>query len=352
MSTDLSIRVSIAAAFLLAAAGSLAQSTPLAPREVPAKSIPVPNTVSPELQQIIAQPLRSGWNTPPTTGEGWKQLAESIRATAAPNVEAMRERLKVRVEPGTMAGVKVYTVTPDKVLPENRDRVLVQIHGGCYVLNPAEAALPEAMLIAAIGGYRVIAVDYRMPPEAFFPAALDDSMAVYKQVIAKTDPKRVGLIGTSAGGALVLEMGLRAKQLGLPLPGAISSGTPMSDSTKTGDTFYTNAMLDNVLVSTEGFCDAAAAFYAHGHDLKDPLISPIYGDMSGFPPTILTSGTRDLLLSNTVRVHRKLRNLGIDSFLQVYEGQAHAQYGRDDRIPEVREAFTEIGYFFGKHLKK
>ncbi|MDQ6628957.1 MAG: alpha/beta hydrolase [Pseudomonadota bacterium] len=340
------------AAFQLAGAAALAQPAPLAPREVPAKTIPVPNTVSPELQVIIAQPLRTAWNTPPSTPEGWRQLAESIRATAAPNVEAMRQRLKVKVEPGTMAGVKIYTVTPEKILPENGDRVLVQIHGGCYVLNPAEAALPEAMLISAIGGYKVIAVDYRMPPEAYFPAALDDAMAVYKAVIAKTDPKRVGLIGTSAGGALVLEMGLRAKQLGLPLPGAIASGTPMSDSTKTGDTFYTNAMLDNVLVSTEGFCDAAAAFYAKGHDLKDPLISPIYGDMSGFPPTILTSGTRDLLLSNTVRVHRKLRNLGIDSFLQVYEGQSHAQYGRDDRIPEVREAFTEIGTFMNSHLKR
>ena len=342
----------VVAAFQLAAAAAFAQSATLAPREVPAKTIPVPNTVSPELQQIIAQPLRTAWNTPPTTPEGWKQLAESLRAAAAPNVEAMRKRLQVKVEPGTMAGVKIYTVSPENLPPDNRDRVLVQIHGGCYVLNPAEAALPEALLIAAIGGYRVIAVDYRMPPEAYFPAALDDAMAVYKEVISKTDPKRVGLIGTSAGGALVLEMGLRAKQLGLPLPGAIASGTPMSDSTKTGDTFYTNAMLDNVLVSTEGFCDAAAAFYAKGHDLKDPLISPVYGDMSGFPPTILTSGTRDLLLSNTVRVHRKLRNLGIDSFLQVYEGQSHAQYGRDDRIPEVREAFTEIGAFFNTHLNK
>ena len=352
MLSTLSRRSALVAAFLLAAPGVFAQSAPLAPREVPAKTIPVPTTVSPEMQQIIAQPLRSGWNTPPTTAEGWKQLAETIRAGAAPNVEAMRQRLKVQVEPGMLAGVKIYTITPEKVLPDNRDRTLVQIHGGCYVLNPAEAALPEAMLIAAIGGYRVIAVDYRMPPDAYFPAALDDSMAVYKAVIAKTDPKRVGLIGTSAGGALVLEMGLRAKQLGLPMPGAIASGTPMSDSTKTGDTFYTNAMLDNVLVSTEGFCDAAAAFYANGHDLKDPLISPIYGDMSGFPPTILTSGTRDLLLSNTVRVHRKLRNLGIESFLQVYEGQSHAQYGRDDRIPEVRETFTEIAYFLNKHLKK
>src|SRR5206468_9194106 len=206
--------------------------------------------------------------------------------------------------------------------------------------------------IAAIGGYKVIAVDYRMPPEAYFPAALDDSMAVYKEVIGKTDPKRVGLIGTSAGGALVLEMGLRAKQLGLPMPGAIASGTPMSDSTKTGDTFYTNAMLDNVLVSTEGFCDAAAAFYAKGHDLKDPLISPVYGDMSGFPPTILTSGTRDLLLSNTVRVHRKLRQAGVEAMLQVFEGQSHAQYYRDDTSPEAKEAFEEIAGFFDKHLGK
>ena len=346
-------RCAITASLLsIAATVALAQSAALAPRDVPSKSIPVPTTVSPELQKIIAQPLRTAWDTPPKTPEGWKQLAEATRTNAAPNVEAMRQRLNVHVEPGTMAGVKIYTVTPEKIRPENANRTLVQIHGGCYVLNPAEAALPEAMLIAAIGGYRVIAVDYRMPPEAFFPAALDDSMAVYKAIIAKVDPKRVGLIGTSAGGALVLQMGLRAKQLGLPLPGAIASGTPMSDSTKTGDTFYTNAMLDNVLVSTEGFCDAAAAFYANGHDMKDPLISPVYGDMSGFPPTILTSGTRDLLLSNTVRVHRKLRNLGIDSFLQVYEGQSHAQYGRDDRIPEVREAFGEIADYFGKHLKR
>jgi monoterpene epsilon-lactone hydrolase len=147
-------------------------------------------------------------------------------------------------------------------------------------------------------------------------------------------------------------MGLRAKIENLPMVGAIASGTPMSDSTKTGDSFQTNAMVDNVLVSTEGFCDAAAAFYAKGHSLADPLISPVYGDMNGFPPTILTSGTRDLLLSNTVRVHRKLRNLGIDSFLQVYEGQSHAYYGRDDRIPETQEAFKEIALFFNTRLAK
>ena len=126
----------------------------------------------------------------------------------------------------------------------------------------------------------------------------------------------------------------------------------MSDVTKTGDSFYTNEKLDNILVSRDGFCDAATLIYAHGHDLKDPLISPVYGDMHGFPPTILTTGTRDLLLSNTVRVHRNLRRAGVEASLQVYEGESHAQYQADDTAPESKEAFGEIASFFGAHLGK
>jgi len=145
-------------------------------------------------------------------------------------------------------------------------------------------------------------------------------------------------------------MMLRAKQLGLPMPGAIAPSTPMSDVTKVGDSFYTNEMVDNVLVSPDGFCDAATKVYAHGHDLRDPLLSPVYGDMSGFPPAILTTGTRDLLLSNTVRVHRKLRAAGVEAQLEVFEGESHAQFSRDDRLPEAKEAFGEIAGFFNNHL--
>ncbi len=226
------------------------------------------------------------------------------------NLPAWREHLHVKVEPGVMDGVKVFTVTPEVVAPENRDRLLIHVHGGCYVFSPGEAATAEAILMAGFGHIKVISVDYRMPPEAYFPAALDDAVTVWKAALKTNDPKKMGFIGTSAGGALTLEMVLRAKELNLPLPGAVASGTPMSDVTKTGDSFHTNEKVDNVLVSTSGFCDAAAAFYAHGHDLADPLLSPVNGDMHGFPPTILTTGTRDLLLSNTVRVHRKLRNAG------------------------------------------
>ena len=136
------------------------------------------------------------------------------------------------------------------------------------------------------------------------------------------------------------------------MPGAIAPGSPMSDVTKRGDSFYTNEMVDNILVSRDGFCHAATVIYANGHYLADPLLSPVNGDMHGFPPAILTTGTRDLLLSNTVRVHRKLRRAGVDAELVVFEGQSHAQYQFDDRVPETKEAFGEIAGFFGKHLGK
>lgn len=341
------------ASFLSLAAATLLATSANAQQEIPAKTLPVPTAdVSPQLQKIIGMPLRNGWNVLPKTGEEWKPVAD---AGAEPTIKALPgllERMKVKVEKQTIDGVRVFIVTPATIKPENQGRTIIHMHGGCYVLNPREAALPEAVLLAGFGGFKVISVDYRMPPEAYFPAALDDGMTVYKNALKTTDAKHIGIIGTSAGGALVLEMGLRAKQLNLPMMGAIASGTPMSDVTKQGDTFYTNEMVDNVLVSRDGFCDAGVKVYAAGHDLKDPLISPVYGDFTGFAPTILTSGTRDLLLSNTVRVHRKLRDLNIEAFLQVFEGQSHAQYGRDDTAPETKAAFTEIAGFFDKHLAK
>jgi acetyl esterase/lipase len=334
----------------LASTAAHAQSYNEESLQVPAKSLPVPSDVSPEMQQLIAAPRNPNWDHLFKTGEEWRKAADEQAAKAVQALPALRQRLHVSVKTDTIDGARVFILTPDVIPPAHKDKLLINVHGGCYVLFPGESGTSEAIMMAGFGHFKVISVDYRMPPEAYFPGALDDAMTVYKASLKTTDPKNIAVFGTSAGGALTLEMMLRANQEGLPMPGAIAPGTPMSDATKTGDSFYTNEMVDNVLVSRDGFCDAATVVYAHGHSLTDPLISPVYGDMHGFPPAILTTGTRDLLLSNTVRVHRKLREAGVDAQLQVFEGESHAQYEFDDRAPETKEAFGEITTFFDKHL--
>jgi len=340
------------AALALAAGAASTNVTWAQERTVPARVLPVPTDVSPQMQAIIARPIAPNFNVIPKTVEEWTARQKASAESGAQAAAAMAQRLHVTVETGKMGGVTVYTVTPAKVAPANRDRLLIHIHGGCYVLGGGPGAVSEAVLMAAIGGYKVISVDYRMPPAAYFPAALDDVVTVWREALKTHPAGRMAIFGSSAGGALTLETVLRLKQLGLPLPAAIAPGTPMADLTGVGDSFQTNAMVDNVLVSHEGFCDPAARFYAHGHDLEDPLLSPVYGDLHGFPPAILTTGTRDLLLSNTVRVHRKLKDSGVVAELNVFEAMAHAGYSRDDTAPETHEAFGDIAKFFDQHLTK
>lgn len=319
-------------------------------REVPARAIPVPDTVSPQMQAIIAQPHDPAFNVVPESTAEWKaRVAEDAR-TAEAALPELRERLGVSVAPTTIAGVKAFVVSPRSVPRGNRERVLLHLHGGCRVLEPGEAGTWEAVMMAGFAGYKVISVDYRMPPDFPFPAALDDAVAVYREVLRTAGADRVAVFGTSAGGSLTFTTLLRAKMERLPMPGAIAAGTPTVDLTRTGDSLFTNAFVDNVLGTQDGFLRATALLYANGRDLKDPLLSPIYGDVRGFPPTILSSGTRDLYLSNTVRMHRKLRAAGVEAVLQVWEGQSHAQYLFDVAAPETREYHDEVARFFDLHL--
>lgn len=340
----------LAAAMIALAAPALAQSPPPA---ATMRTAPVPDTVSPQVQKLIAAPPPATWNVIPDTAEGWRAQVEAGAAAVVATLPALRAQLHVTVEPQAIDGVNTFVVTPEDIPVRNRNRLLINVHGGCYVSYPGESGTLEAILMAGLGGFKVIAVDYRMPPDGPpYPAALDDAMTVWKAAVKTADPANMAIFGTSAGGALTLAMVLRAKQENLPLPAAIAVGTPMSDLTGRGDSFATNAMLDNVLVAYGASCDRRAALYAAGHDLKDPLLSPVYGDMHGFPPAILTTGTRDLLLSNTVRVHRKLREAGVEAALQVFEGQSHAQFMRDAAAPETRDAFGEIALFIDRHLGK
>ncbi len=318
--------------------------------QVPARSIPVPDTVSPEMQAIIRAPYNPLWNITPKTPDEWKAINEKFSAPTLKALPELRERLGVSVQPTTIAGVHAYIVTPKSIRSENRNRVLIHVHGGGYSLFPGEAGTREAILLAGFGGFRVVSVDYRMPPDFPYPAAVDDAMAVYRATLKTTKPGNIGVFGTSAGGGLALVMVLRAKAEHLPLPGAIAPGTPWSDLTDTGDSYRTNEYLDNFNPSYNGLLRAMALLYASGHDLKDPMLSPVYGDMQGFPPTLLNTGTRDLFLSNTVRVFRKLRDAGVDAELQVWEGQSHAEYYRDINAPETKQYEAELVHFFDRHL--
>jgi acetyl esterase/lipase len=322
-------------------------------REVPAKDIPVPTAdVSPQEQALVGAPLPPFWNDHPKDAAAWKALINMRADQINKTLPGLRERFGVKSEQVTIAGVNCYILTPNDIPEQNRNRLLVHVHGGGYVFAPGEAATREAILMAGFGRFKVISIDYRMPPDFPYPAAMDDAMAVWRQVVKTDDPRKIAIFGTSTGGGMTLAMVLRARAEALPLPAATAPGTPWSDMTKTGDTFYTNEKVDNILVSNDGWLGDAAKLYANGHDLKDPQLSPIYGDFTGFPPTILTSGTRDLFLSNTVRVHRKLRQAGAIADLHVFEGQSHAQYAGDPDAPETKEHFGELTAFFDKYLAK
>jgi acetyl esterase/lipase len=288
----------------------------------------------------------------PKTIEQWREIVEEGEGAVTKSLMAAASKLfKVDVKPEVVAGVKTHFVTPKTIPEKNRDRILVYVHGGGYILNGGEGSVPEAMAMAHYGQIPVISVDYRMLPDYPFPAGLEDVIAVYKEILKKYKPENIGMFGTSAGSGLTAAAMLKLRELKLPQPSVVGLGTPFVDITKTGDSYYTNQDIDNFLVTYDGLLKSIAKLYAGSYDMKDPLISPIYGDFSkGFPPTILTSGTRDLFLSNTVRMHQKLREAGVEAYLQVFEGCSHAFYLQVLDSPESKQAYQEMVKFFDKHL--
>lgn len=331
---------------LLSALLAFAPALPAPGRET---AFPVPSTVSPELRDMISAGIPDGWNKPPRSVEEWKTWIDAAAQRQLKNLPALREKLGVVMKADIMSGVPVFIIEPKE--PVNDGRVLLNLHGGGYVLGPGEAGTQEAVFMAGMGRFRVIYADYRMAPDFPYPAAIDDAMAVYRELLTKTPAESIGVFGTSTGGAMTLILALRAKDEGLPLPGALASGTPWAQLNKVGDSYATNEGVDNVLVSYDGWLAGAAELYAAGHDMEDPYLSPVNGDVHGFPPTLLTSGTRDLFLSNTVRMHLKLREAGVPADLIVFEGLSHAQYHMNADMPEARCHFEELSRFFRKNLK-
>lgn len=320
----------------------------------PISSISIPTTISPEAQAFLKKRYVSSGKIPPTprSVEEWKARQERYRQVygRADLQNALQQSQPFNIEKQTIAEVTVRTIRPAAIAAQNQDRVLIQLHGGGYVYGDGDMTVIGAIPIALRSQIKVISVDYRMPPEAPFPAAVEDVVAVYRELIQRYRPENIGIFGSSAGGGLTAAVTLAIRDQGLPLPSAVALITPWSDLSKSGDSYETLAELDPVLRSYEAGLADFATLYAGDTDLKKPLVSPVYGDYSkGFPPALLLTGTRDLFLSCTVRLHRKLRQAGQPAELHVFEGMWHGFHG-NNKLPEAQDALNEIADFFKRHL--
>lgn len=243
-----------------------------------------------------------------------------------------------------IAGVPTYVVTPATAPTGDDSPVFLSVHGGALIMGGGDLTRVMTEISAMSANVVHWAPDYRMPPEHPFPAGLDDLVAVYKALLEVRKPSQIIVGGGSAGGNLAAALILRAKDENLPMPAALVLLTPEVDLTESGDSFAT---LADVSVGLQTLLEVNA-LYADGQDLTHPYLSPLFGDLVGFPPTLLISGTRDLYLSNTVRMHRKLREAGVDADLHIFDARPHAGYGN---APEEVAVSIEVATFVQRHLQ-
>ena len=316
------------------------------------RHFPAPSTVSPDTAVLVNAPVPDLWQSEPKTIEDWERMAGTYAKAAGEAAAETAQNRGVKVEASKMAGVPVFTLTPKEINNNKKDKVIFYIHGGGYVLGHGISGITEAIPMAAQNHYKVICVDYRMAPQHPFPAAIDDAFSAYKEVVKQYGVKNVAVFGTSTGGAMTLILGLQAHAADKNLmPAALIAGTPWADMDKIGDSYVVNEGVDNVLGSYDHLIKAAARAYANGHSLKDPLISPVYAEddvLKDFPPTLLISGTRDLFLSNTVRMHTRLLANRAPAELIVYEALSHAQYYFSPQSPEAIQHYRFLDDFLQK----
>ena len=313
------------------------------------RRIPPPAAASAHMVGLLAAEPSPALRSP----ELLQDLADVVAAADAKRSELAQlvaRAAGVTVTETVVAGVSAYQIDPLEVDPRHTDQLFVHVHGGGWILGAGRAGTFEAVRIAEFLRIPVLSVNYRLAPHHPAPAAVDDVIAVWRSVVAARPAASVALGGSSAGANIVLATLLRLRAQGIDWPGAVMLGTPACDVTKTGDTWYTNEGIDHTLVAWNGIASTGAALYTGDLRADDVAVSPINGDFSGFPPTYLISGTRDVLLSDTVRTHRKLRRAGAAADLHVYEGLAHGDYLLQIGSPEEAEHYTELGAFLTRYL--
>jgi epsilon-lactone hydrolase len=307
--------------------------------------VPMPSTVSPEAQQWLKEIEHQGPQS--------KDLAAIRAGTDAWRKRDSAEALRlypVRIEEKTVAGVRTDIITPLGMPDANKNRVLINLHGGGFISD--SGSLIEGIPIACLTKTKVVSVYYRLAPENPFPAAVDDVVAVYKELLKTYQPRRIGIFGTSAGAILTSEVAVKLKQSSLPLPAALGMFSTLADFSRPSDS--------QQLFALNGFSgDIAPQTSDRPHDEryvgktnpKDPVLSPLFADLHGLPPSLLVTSTRDLLLSNTSMFHLALLRAGVSAQLVVFEALPHAFWYHFE-LPETKEALQIMAKFFDEKLGK
>ena len=307
--------------------------------------VPMPTTISPEARTW----LRSLEHTAPGPETLAERRARTDQWRATDSAEA-RRLYPVSVEEATIGGVRTDIIMPLLMPDANRTCVLINLHGGGF--NSDSGSLIEGVPIANLAKIKVVSVYYRLAPEDPFPAAVDDAVAVYKELLKNYRPRRIGIFGTSAGAILTAEVTVRLKQLGLPLPGALGIFSGLADFSRVGDSrqlFTLNGLPGEMEpIEPNHLPDDQ---YVGKTDRKDPVLSPLFADLDGMPAALLITSTRDILLSDTTIFHSALLAAGNDSQLVVFEALPHA-FWYHFQLPETKAALARMAKFFADKVEQ
>lgn len=314
----------------------------LLPVNLDARRISPPVSISREAQAYLsAAAQQPSMPAPPSLDDksGWKAWI----AAADEAVGAMMAGFNgyADCENVVLGRVPTFLLRPQGLAATTKG-VMLDIHGGGLVMGGGSVCRSMGCLMAKRTELLTYSVDYRMAPDYPYPAALDDCLSAYKALLQDYPASQIIVGGVSAGGNLAAALMLRARDEGLPLPAGVLLLTPEVDLTESGDSFQVNCEID---VALKRGLMPINILYADGHDLSEPYLSPLFGDFSrGFPPTYLQTGTRDLFLSNTVRMHRELYRHNVDTELHVFEAMPHGGFGgtapEDEDLSESVRCFV------------
>ncbi len=271
---------------------------------------------------------------------------EKIRAVFEEEAQIFQVAEDIQCEPVQVRDVPAEWISaPDAA----EGRVLLYLHGGGYSIGSINTHREMVSRIARAISARALLIDYRLAPEHPHPAALEDSTAAYQWLLAHgADPSKIVIAGDSAGGGLTVATLAELRDAKEPLPAAAVCLSPWLDLECTGESHKTKADVDP-MVTFDGV-RIMARLYAGDADLREPLISPLYADLSGLPPILIQVGTSEVLLDDSTRLADKARKAGVDVVLEPWEDMIHVWHLFASMLPEGQQAIDRIGEFVIQHV--